>query len=546
MFIAINPNGEKQFAFHEDKERLYFLAKAKELYCPHCQKNVFFRGGPKRIRHFYHERHVECSFVGEPETQEHLGGKLAIYNWLKDKYPNAYIALEERIAKTNQIADVYADFGNGHKFAFEIQCAEQTAEKWLERRKFYASAGIKDIWLFGENYYKEINAEDIEDDEVVLRLKYQQQLVNEKERSVYFIDVKENIVKHIGQLFGISYRTETRAVVKLQEISVNEMKIFKILSPCKYVLGNKLSFEKLQEYFINRSKYAREIWRERKKENALRLQRTQQRQEQQKKFKLYKKYLSDFNIEKVLQRMSHREQVIFKRLLKEYRLTDTNFPGIFNIQMENYKSIPTPYPLWQLFVFHKAIKHNYSKNQLIFSKYLFQNIKDQIRYDPRDSKEVATLIHSYLVLLEKCGFLVKKTLYRKYTHPFTIENNVLPIVDDKVLNSCVALYFSEFNLREIGWNEHYTPPVFIDTEEQQKIKKAMKRYHNLVINKMESPLHIEKGLIERFQESVSNQSIQLEAHEEEFIAELRHRVQEDEFVSQAIYDTFLALVEEKF
>lgn len=120
MFVSVDQNGEKQFAFHEDKARLYSLAQAKELYCPHCQKHVFFRGGAKRIHHFYHERHVECSFVGEPETQEHLGGKLAIYYWLKGKYPNACVALEERIAKTNQIADVYADFGKGHTFAFEI------------------------------------------------------------------------------------------------------------------------------------------------------------------------------------------------------------------------------------------------------------------------------------------------------------------------------------------------------------------------------------------------------------------------------------------
>lgn len=80
--------------------------------------------------------------------------------------------MEERITKTNQIADVYADFVNGHEFAFEIQCAEQTAEKRLERWKLYAIAGIKDIWLFGTNYYKEIQADDIEGDEIVLRLKY--------------------------------------------------------------------------------------------------------------------------------------------------------------------------------------------------------------------------------------------------------------------------------------------------------------------------------------------------------------------------------------
>lgn len=106
MFIAINKSGVKHFAFWENKEHLYAFAKTKELHCPHCQKNVFFRGGTKKIHHFYHERHVECSFVGEPETQEHLGGKLAIYNWLKEKYPNAYVALEERITKTNQIADM--------------------------------------------------------------------------------------------------------------------------------------------------------------------------------------------------------------------------------------------------------------------------------------------------------------------------------------------------------------------------------------------------------------------------------------------------------
>ncbi|MEK5233126.1 competence protein CoiA family protein [Lysinibacillus sp. FSL K6-0232] len=471
MFVAINPNGEKQFAFHDDKERLYSLAKAKELYCPHCQKNVFFRGGTKKIHHFYHERHVKCSFVGEPETQEHLGGKLAIYNWLKEKYPNAYVALEERIAKTNQIADVYADFGNGHKFAFEIQCAEQTAEKWLERRKLYAIAEIKDIWLFGANYYKEITAKDIEDDEVVLRLKYPQQLVNEKERSVYFIDVENNLVKHIGKFFGIRYRTETRFVVKLQEIAIPEMTIAKIQSPCKFVLYNKLSYEKIQHYLNDRKIEAAELWKERKVQSAARMQIIRQKQEKQKRFHQYKRYLSNFNIDKVLQRMSHREQVLFRRLVKEYGLTDTNFPGIFNIQMENYKCIHTPYPLWQLLVFHKAIKHNYSKKQLIFSNYLFQDIKDQLRYDIKDSKLVATLIHSYLVLLEKCGFLYKQTLYRKYIHPFKIENNVLPLVDHKELNTHVALYFSEFNLFAIGWGDYYDIEIFSTDKEQELLEQ---------------------------------------------------------------------------
>lgn len=546
MFVAVDQNGEQRFAFHEDKKVLRKLSEAKILYCPNCQKQVFFRGGPKRIHHFYHEPYVECSFVGEPETQEHLGGKLAIYNWLKKQYPQAYIALEQRITKTNQIADVYADFGNGKKFAFEVQCAELTTEKWLERRKLYRIAGIRDIWLFGANYYKEIDNDDIGKDEKVIRLKYLQQTVNEKERSVYFIDVKDNLVKHIGQFFGISYRTETRAVVKLQEIPIQEMKIFKIPSPCKYVLGNKCSFKELQEHFLKRSKKAAKIWRKRKKESAQRIQKIQQEKEQQNKFELYKRYLNNFSIDNVLQRMSLSEQVLFKHLIKEYGLSDTNFPGIFNIQIKDYKFIHTPFPLWQLFVFHKAIKHNYSKKQLIYSKYLFQDIKDQLRYDSRYSKEVAIMINSYLVLLEKCGFLNKKTYNRKYIQPFTIENNVLPIVNDKKLNSYVAIYFSEFNLQEIGWAEYFTTPVFINNEEQQKIKKAVWQYQDLVINKMESPLHIEEGLIDWFHRAVLNQTIKLEKNEEEFLYKLIYLIQEGGFISQAMYDTFIALIEEKF
>lgn len=128
----------------------------------------------------------------------------------------------------------------------------------------YAKAGIKDIWLFGDNYYKEIIADDIKDDEVVLRLKHQQQLINEKERNVYFIDVKNNLVKHVAQFFGIRYRTATRFVVKLQEIAISEMKIAKIQSPCRFVLCNILSYEKIQHYLNDRKIEAAELWKERK------------------------------------------------------------------------------------------------------------------------------------------------------------------------------------------------------------------------------------------------------------------------------------------
>lgn len=197
-------------------------------------------------------------------------------------------------------------------------------------------------------------------------------------------------------------------------------------------------------------------------------------------------------------------------------------------------------------MFHKAIKHNYSQKQLIYSEYLFQAIKNQLRYDLKNSRQVATLIHSYLVLLEKCGFLDKKTVYRKYKHPFAIENKVLPIVDNKQLNAHVALYFSEFNLLAIGWQDYYNAEIFFDEAEQKLLQKSMHYYQNLVLQQMQQPLQIEKGLLEWFQQAVSDQIIELAPYEKEFIDHLSSLVFNDQFISQGVYDTFTALLEEKF
>lgn len=129
------------------------------------------------------------------------------------------------------------------------------------------------------------------------------------------------------------YRTETRVVAKLQEIPISDMVLAKVQAPCKYVLCNDVSYEQLQHYFTKQKKEAAELWEERKKQNVIRREYIHQKQAKQKRFQQYKRYLHHFNIEVVSQRMSYKEQVLFKQLIKEYGLTDNNFPGIFNIQI---------------------------------------------------------------------------------------------------------------------------------------------------------------------------------------------------------------------
>ena len=104
----------------------------------------------------------------------------------------------------------------------------------------------------------------------------------------------------------------------------------------------------------------------------------------------------------------------------------------------------------------------------------------------------------------------------------------------------------DFNLLKIGWGEYHTTQVFIKSDEEQKLKKVVEYYQNLVVNQMKSPLHIEESLIKWLQEKVSNQIIHLETYEGEFLAKPIRIMQEGKFISLTIHDMFLILIEGKF
>ncbi|MBX0313299.1 competence protein CoiA [Planococcus glaciei] len=476
MFVALDSSGRQRLSFEEDKQDLRKLSKSKGLRCPYCERLVIFHGGSRRIHHFNHEPHVECTFTGEPETQEHLNGKWLIYDWLKKKYPQAEVSLEKRIIETNQIADVYADFGEGRRFAFEIQCAELTTEEWLQRRKLYREANIRDIWLFGMKYYKEIDEEELYDGETVLRLKYLQQVVNTKERSVYFIDSVNSEVRQIGDFFYLSVYSETRVLAKVQVMSLNDLRIIKVQSPCQYLLADLKTIKKIEFYFNQRNQEAKRIWNERAFEKR-------EVEERLRQYEHYQWYLNNFCLEDAYRQMSEREEIIFKQLVKEYGFTNDNFPGIFNVQLENHHFIQTPYPLWQLLVFHKALKHNTSNKKLIFPPHFFQDIKTKLRYEVKNSKYAAGLIYEYLEVLEHCGFISNKFYYREYKHPFAIENSLLSKMEGKKQNGLLALYYSKFNNEES--EEDDNPLNLISEEQQVEMKKVSEYYRYLVISQID-------------------------------------------------------------
>lgn len=379
MLTAVNQLGEKVASLQNDKKFLRKLSNERKLYCPYCHANLIFHAGTQRIYHFKHY-HSECTFETEPETVEHLMGKVTIYNWLKGfmvgRYPSAIIETEYRIEETNQIADVYFEPKPNVLFVFEIQCSPMRIEEWKRRKQLYRNAGITDIWIFGTKNHFRYN----EDREQVI-FKSLQNEVNHKERHVYFWDAKNAQLYHTGDLIT-SY--EDNPYIPL---NIDETLTFIPTKACRsyYVIGNQKSKQVIERYINIRSRIAMEKWvkrklaiKEREEEERRRLEQREKEKERKNKVKnsliKYYHYMRNFSFEVAMKEMTTYEQLLFKQLIKKYQFTEDNFPAIFCVKLMGGEAINTPSTFWQLLVFDRAITSNNHRKDLFFPNHFFQKI----------------------------------------------------------------------------------------------------------------------------------------------------------------------------
>lgn len=156
MIICENSETKGRIEANKDKkEELRLLSNAGLLKCPIpiCNKEVIFKCGSKKIAHFAHKS--QCVYTDhEPETIEHLKGKLILKEWLKKIFPDSKVELESWIYKTSQEADILVTHPDNSKLAFEFQCSRISEEKWQNRHKLYEKAGIQDFWIFNDDLYQ--------------------------------------------------------------------------------------------------------------------------------------------------------------------------------------------------------------------------------------------------------------------------------------------------------------------------------------------------------------------------------------------------------
>lgn len=153
IFILICKIGEKYINCYDgtyDKDTLKSWSKKGILKCPYCGKQYTYNHGKIRIPYFKH-LNSDCSIYGEPETEEHISGKIDIYEWLKLQNDISDIVLEGWLPDTKQRPDIMFKYKN-KQFVIEYQCSP-IASEYIKRHELYQALGINDIWICGTEKY---------------------------------------------------------------------------------------------------------------------------------------------------------------------------------------------------------------------------------------------------------------------------------------------------------------------------------------------------------------------------------------------------------
>lgn len=147
--------GEKYINCYDNtysRDELKKWAKKGILLCPTCNKPYEYCHGKVRLPYFRHKDKEICNeLYSEPETDEHINGKIQLCEWIKNQSGVTDVILEGWLPETKQRPDIMFKY-NGEQYVIEYQCTPISSE-YYERRNLYKAGGIKDIWICGTEKY---------------------------------------------------------------------------------------------------------------------------------------------------------------------------------------------------------------------------------------------------------------------------------------------------------------------------------------------------------------------------------------------------------
>ncbi|HFE9682771.1 TPA: competence protein CoiA family protein [Clostridium perfringens] len=160
-----------------------------ELKCPECGLEVVLKVNDprKKVPHFAHKiSDIKCNYNNEDarESEEHKKGKMILYNYFKEIYPNANLRINHRFNNKRR-TDIFIEFKNGEKLAIEYQRLGLDIIPWKERQEEYDKLGVKVMWILQGN--EECLKEKSKQIEFSF---FKQIMLNELDKLVVFLDIK--------------------------------------------------------------------------------------------------------------------------------------------------------------------------------------------------------------------------------------------------------------------------------------------------------------------------------------------------------------------
>ncbi|MCP3742199.1 competence protein CoiA [Rossellomorea sp. BNER] len=200
MLISRNKRGEFIFTLHYSKAQLKKMNNESTFYCPQCTEKVILKIGTHKIPHFAHLIGSNCS--SEPETPQHIKGKILLYRALTKKY--SHVELEKFFPQIRQRADV-ALKSKGNLYAIEYQCSGISEEELIKRTSGYERIDVHVLWLLG----KKIESKFQHGNQYVLLSPLQQMFIQFSEKNGYwlpYLNSEEGVIHYYSDLIPVSNR----------------------------------------------------------------------------------------------------------------------------------------------------------------------------------------------------------------------------------------------------------------------------------------------------------------------------------------------------
>ncbi|BAU29740.1 uncharacterized protein DUF3895 [Aneurinibacillus soli] len=443
MFSAVTKEGHSVNCIHNSEDWLRQLTNVeKRVICPECKEQMVFRAGRLRRAHFAHQPKVVCTYpYYEPETKEHLEGKLLLYNKLRGLFPKSQVEIEHRIEETNQRSDVIVIHPDGEKWAFEFQCYKISGEAWLQRHRLYKKAGIKDFWVLGDSIHR-YGKTDHEEDKEKHRLVELEQVIYKHTAHLHYINTEQKIFRYIknGDLDTTLLYYPTELIIPLQNVTINKQRWWSREIELLYIKEEAERKRKEEEKRQEQERKQTEIEQARQRYKAIVQERRQ-----------------------LTKSMTEKEKMLFLQLCQKHQFTSQNFPGLFHAQTNYSELIATPVQLWKLWIYNEFIYQKRGRKLWmpeVTKRFLRLKDKGMMRLgkyskDPHFSFAFYSFVHN----LEQIHMLARIDTRGKY---YFVVVDELPIYHEEKQNAIITMGIEETLPYELYRNDSQIPQFYSD------------------------------------------------------------------------------------